>query len=101
MQGIRTLASHAHHNMGADSMPPLNQFFKMAVMAGVESAVQLHIDRGDDINARDSNGLTLLMLSAAKNKAAICRLLLNAGADSALLDPAGRTAHAIAIAAGA
>lgn len=101
MQGIRSLASHAHHNMGADSMPPLNQFFKMAVMAGVESAVQLHIDRGDDINARDSNGLTLLMLSAAKNKAAICRLLLNAGADSALLDPAGRTAHAIAIAAGA
>ena len=101
MQGIRTLASHAHHNMGADSMPPLNQFFKIAVMAGVESAVQLHIDRGDDINARDSNGLTLLMLSAAKNKAAICRLLLNAGADSALLDPASRTAHAIAIAAGA
>lgn len=82
-------------------MPPLNQFFKMAVMAGVESAVLLHIDRGDDLNARDSNGLTLLMLSAAKNKAAICRLLLNAGADSALLDPAGRTAHAIAISAGA
>ncbi len=101
MQGIRTLASHAHHNMGADSMTPLNQFFKMAVMAGVESAVQLHIDRGDDINARDSNGLTLLMLSAAKNKAAMCRLLLNAGADGALLDSVGRTAHAIAIAAGA
>lgn len=82
-------------------MPPLNQFFKIAVMAGVESAVQLHIDRGDDLNARDSNGLTLLMLSAAKNKAVMCRLLLNAGADSALLDPSGRTAHAIAIAAGA
>ncbi|SDH48886.1 MULTISPECIES: sigma-70 family RNA polymerase sigma factor [unclassified Duganella] len=82
-------------------MPPLNQFFKMAVMAGVESAVQLHIDRGDDLNARDSSGLTLLMLSAAKNKAAMCQLLLNAGADGALLDPAGRTAHAIAIAAGA
>lgn len=82
-------------------MPPLNPFFKMAVMAGVQSAVQLHIDRGDDINARDSNGLTLLMLSAAKNKAAMCRLLLNAGADSALLDPAGRTAHAISIAANA
>ena len=95
MQGIRTLASHAHHNMSADSMFPLNQFFKIAVMAGVESAVQLHIDRGDDINARDSNGLTLLMLSAAKNKAAMCRLLLNAGADGALFDPAGRTAHAM------
>jgi len=79
-------------------MPPLNQFFKIAVMAGVKSAVQLHIDRGDDVNARDSNGLTLLMLSAAKNKAAMCQLLLNAGADRALRDPAGRTAHDIAIA---
>lgn len=82
-------------------MPPLNQFFKMAVMAGVESAVQIHIDRGDDLNARDSNGLTLLMLSAARNKAAMCRLLLSAGADKTLLDPSGRTAHNIAIAAAA
>lgn len=82
-------------------MPPLNQFLKMAVMAGVESAVQLHIDRGDDLNARDSNGLTLLMLSAAKNNSAMCRLLLNAGADNSLLDPAARSAHAIAVAAGA
>lgn len=101
MQGSRTPANHAQHNMGENSMPPLNQFFKMAVMAGVESAVQIHIDRGDDLNARDSNGLTLLMLSAAKNKDAMCRLLLNAGADSALLDPTGRTAYVIAIAAGA
>jgi len=82
-------------------MPPLNQFFKMAVMAGVESAVQIHIDRGDDLNARDSNGLTLLMLSAARNKAAMCRLLLSAGADKTLLDPSGRTAHDIAVAAAA
>lgn len=82
-------------------MPQLNQFLRVAVMAGVESAVQLHIDRGDDLNARDSNGLTLLMLSAAKNRSAICRLLLNAGADRSLLDPEGRTAHTIAIAAGA
>lgn len=82
-------------------MRPLNQFLKMAVMAGVESAVRLHIERGDDLNARDSNGLTLLMLSAAKNKSAMCKLLLNAGADSALLDPEGRTAHVIAVAAGA
>lgn len=72
----------------------------MAVLAGVEQAVQIHIDRGDDLNARDSNGLTLLMLSAAKNKPAMCRLLLSAGADDSLLDPTGRTAHAIAIATG-
>lgn len=79
---------------------PLSQFLRMAVMAGVESAVQIHIDRGDDLNARDAGGMTPLMLSAARNKPAICKLLLSAGADNGLLDPSGRTALQIAIAAG-
>lgn len=79
---------------------PLSQFLRMAVMAGVESAVQIHIDRGDDLNARDAGGMTPLMLSAARNKPAICKLLLSAGADHGLLDPSGRTALQIAIAAG-
>ncbi|KVC24224.1 hypothetical protein WI69_01995 [Burkholderia diffusa] len=70
-------------------------------MAGIESAIRIHIDRGDDLNARDRNGLTPLMLSAARNKPAICKLLLDAGADDGLLDPAGKTALAIAVAAGA
>ena len=69
-------------------------------MAGVESAVQIHIDRGDDLNARDASGMTPLMLSAARNKSAICKLLLSAGADHRLLDLSGRTAVQIAIAAG-
>lgn len=80
---------------------PLSRFLKMAVMAGVESALQIHIDRGDDLNGRDGNGLTLLMLSAARNKATICKMLLDAGADDSLLDPCGRTALAIAVAADA
>lgn len=80
---------------------PLSQFLRMAVMAGVESAVQIHIDRGDDLNARDASGMTPLMLAAARNKPAICMLLLSAGADHGLLDPSGRTALQIAIAAGA
>ncbi len=79
---------------------PLNQLLRMAVMAGVDSAVQIHIDRGDDINARDARGMTPLMLSAARNKPAICKLLLSAGADHSLLDPSGKTAVQIAIAAG-
>ncbi|MEO5606244.1 MAG: sigma-70 family RNA polymerase sigma factor [Polaromonas sp.] len=70
-------------------------------MAGVESAVQIHIDRGDDLNARDVNGLTPLMLSAARNRPAICKLLLEAGADDGLLDPSGKAALAIAVATGA
>lgn len=73
----------------------------MAVVAGVESAVQIHIDRGDDLNARDDKGQTPLMLSAARNKAAICKLLLDAGADASLVDPSGRDAIGIARAAGA
>ncbi len=71
------------------------------MVAGVESAVQIHIDRGDDLNARDDKGQTPLMLSAARNKAAICKLLLAAGADAGLLDPYGRDALGIAHAAGA
>ncbi|WP_053111346.1 sigma-70 family RNA polymerase sigma factor [Nitrosospira briensis] len=80
---------------------PLSRFLRIAVMAGIESAIQIHIDRGDDLNARDRNGLTPLMLSAARNKPAICKLLLRAGADDGLLDPYGKTALAIAVAAGA
>jgi RNA polymerase primary sigma factor len=73
----------------------------MAVVAGVESAVQIHIARGDDLDARDDKGLTSLMLSAMRNKPAICKLLLEAGADASLLDPSGRDALGIAQAAGA
>ncbi|MBA4110883.1 MAG: hypothetical protein C0487_14960 [Leptothrix sp. (in: Bacteria)] len=87
--------------MAVHDVASLNRFLRMAVVAGVESAVQVHIDRGDDLNARDDKGLTPLMLSAARNKAAVCRLLVHGGADAALLDPSGKTALDIARAAGA
>jgi len=80
---------------------PLSQILRLAVVTGISRAVQVHIDRGDDLNARDSKGQTPLMLAAARNKAAICKLLLGAGADVSLQDPAGKTAHDIAIAASA
>lgn len=80
---------------------PLSQFLRLAVIAGVESAVQIHIERGDDLNARDARGMTPLMLSAARDKPAICKLLLSAGADHRLLAPSGKTALEIAVAAGA
>ncbi len=88
------------NELNVPSARPLNQLLRMAVMAGVESAVQIHIDRGDDLDARDASGMTPLMLSAARNKSAICKLLLSAGADHSLLDPSGKTAVQIAIAAG-
>lgn len=72
----------------------------MAVMAGVESAVQIHIDRGDDLNARDASGRTPLMLCASRDKPAICKLLVSAGADLGLRDLSGKTALEIALDAG-
>jgi RNA polymerase primary sigma factor len=75
---------------------PLNQLLKMAVVAGVETAVRLHIRRGDDLDARDGGGFTPLMLAASRNKANICRLLLEAGVNPDLLDLSGRNALAIA-----
>lgn len=73
----------------------------MAALAGVESAVQVHIDRGDDLNACDDKGQTPLMLAASRNRAGVCRLLIAAGADAQLLDPLGRDALGIAQSAGA
>ena len=80
---------------------PLHRLFKMAVWAGAETAVRLHIARGDDPNARDETGLTALMIAAARNKSAICRMLADAGADLTALDPSGRSALEIAVASGA
>jgi RNA polymerase primary sigma factor len=73
----------------------------MAVVAGVENAVLLHIERGDDLNARDASGQTPLMLAAARNKPLIFKLLLDAGADPLLTDPDGNNALFIANASGA
>ena len=80
---------------------PLNRFLRLAVLTGVERAIQVHIDRGDDLNACDEQGQTPLMLSASRNKAAVCRLLIGCGADAGLRDPSGKTALDIAKAAGA
>lgn len=68
----------------------------MAVVGGVEAAVRLHIDRGDNFNARDERGLTPLMLAAGRDKPGVCRLLIDSGADLFALDPSGRDALAIA-----
>lgn len=73
----------------------------MAILAGVETAVRLHVRRGDDLDARDSNGMTPLMLAASRNKAAVCSLLLASGANPSLTDRSGKRALDIARAAGA
>ena len=73
----------------------------MAVIAGVGSAVRIHIKRGDDLNARDATGQTPLMLAASRNKAHIVKLLLEAGADPNLNNFEGNNALSIARLVGA
>jgi RNA polymerase primary sigma factor len=79
----------------------LNRLLKIAALAGVESAVKLHVTRGDDLDARDDSGMTPLMLAASRNRAAICSMLLEAGADPLLRTPSGQDALAFARTIGA
>ncbi|OIN52857.1 ankyrin repeat domain-containing protein [Pseudomonas costantinii] len=74
----------------------MNPLLRMAIIAGVEVAVKLHIARGDDLDARDRGGATPLMLASARRKKGVVQLLLAAGAKPELLDPEGKDALAYA-----
>jgi RNA polymerase primary sigma factor len=80
---------------------PVNRLLRTAVSAGVESAVRVHIARGDDLEWRDERGFTPLMIAASRNKAAICGMLIDAGVTLEATDHFGRDALAIATAFGA
>lgn len=69
---------------------------RRAAAVGSVLAVRRHIQRGDNLNATGRSGLTPLMLAALKNHAEICAALYQAGADAALLSPAGLTACELA-----
>lgn len=75
----------------------LNPLLRLAAISGVEAALTFHILRGDDLDARDSNGATPLILATTrKNKGAV-RLLLDAGVNPTLVDLKGMDALAYAI----
>lgn len=78
-------------------MRKLNPLLRLAAISGVEAALKFHILRGDDLDARDSNGATPLILATTrKNKGAV-RLLLDAGVNPTLVDLKGMDALAYAI----
>ncbi|WP_312602650.1 sigma-70 family RNA polymerase sigma factor [Pseudomonas luteola] len=74
----------------------INPLLRMAVIAGVETAVKHHIKRGDNLDARDSKGATALMLAVGRKKISVAQLLVAAGANPSLIDHEGRDALAYA-----
>jgi len=63
---------------------------------GFAPVVQVLAKAGADVNHRIFFGLTPLMLAAGGGEAAVCEVLLNAGADLLAANEGGRTALAMA-----
>lgn len=78
----------------------LHPLFRLAAISGVETAIKLHIRRGDDLDARDGSGATPLILAAGKRRKGAVRLLLDAGANPTLADRSGMDALAHAVKGG-
>ncbi len=76
----------------------LNPLLKLASMSGAATAVQIHIKRGDNINATDERGRSPLLLAASKGHVEVCRILLDAGGDPNASDMDGNSAFSIAMA---
>ncbi len=83
-----------HSSAPLSSLSPL---FRMAALSGVQTAVRLHIRRGDDVNARDDKGRSPLILAASRGHLETCRILLEAGADPRALDNNGNDALSMAL----
>ena len=78
----------------------LNPLLRLAAISGVETAIKLHIRRGDDLDARDGSGATPLILAAGRRRKGAVRLLLDAGANPTLADLIGMDALAHAVRGG-
>jgi len=74
----------------------VNPLFRLAILQGVEAAVKLHIDRGQDVNGKDEAGRPLLMLAVLRGHTGTCRLLLGAGANPEETSDDGKSCLAVA-----
>lgn len=78
------------------SPPRISAMLRFAIKSGVKAAVALQIRNRTMLDARDDQGRTPLMLSATKGSLDLCVLLLEAGANPALVCNEGKTAARIA-----
>lgn len=75
----------------------LPRLLKMAIRAGIQPVVRLHLHRGMHVNATDSGGRTALALAATYGHQGICQLLLESGADPHARDLQGDDAFSHAL----
>lgn len=90
----------ALNTIAIPSKKPLSPLFKMAVLAGAQVAVKLHIRRGYNVNATDDKGRSPLILATSKGHTDVCRILLEAGADPWVFDNEGNDALSLALDSG-
>jgi ankyrin repeat protein len=85
--------------LSPETQERLNQQFLDSVREGKIDKVKDLIEKGADINAKDNNGMTALMLASKNNRKEIVELvelLIKNGADVNAKDIYGRTALMIA-----
>lgn len=75
----------------------LPRLLKMAIRAGIQAVVRVHLNRGMQVDATDSGGRTALSLAATYGHEGICRLLLESGADPHARDLQGDDAFSLAL----
>jgi ankyrin repeat protein len=69
----------------------------MLAVAGHSTATaQALVDHGANVNAKNSGGVTALMIAAAANQSGLVTMLVKAGADIAARNEKGETALSIA-----
>ncbi len=75
---------------------PLDSDLLKMAKEGADSLVEMLLSVGADVNARDENGQTPLMLAAAEGHTETVTALLDAGADVHANDNDGKTASLLA-----
>jgi len=72
----------------------------MAVLNNIPQTVLLFLSRGESVNAIDDKGRSLLMLAAGRGHADLCKILIEAGAETRTRDNEDNDALAIAMSNG-